>query len=539
LAALQTPNPARAGDGPHSHPTSLVLCYVGFGPKRLVRLPLTKSKTARAGAVEMANEPELEKVPKWGVPALEEIREARRIHQEEVAGERSRWICANKYFYGRMQRLLRFLVEPGKRVLELRCQTGEFLATTEPAEGVGVEIGDTMVASAQAEHPELRFLKSDPETLDLGETFDYVLFNHVFDTLDILAALRRARAHCGTDSRLIIINYNHFWQPILELATKLRLRSRFVEPNWVSDDDIRGFLRLAGFEAVREYRLLLFPKYIPLVSTFFNDFVARLPGLRWLCLMQVMVARPIAPPKQESDVTVSVIVPCRNEVGNILAAVERIPEMGAHTEILFCDDKSTDGTADEVRRMQRLHPQKDIRLINGPGICKAENVWSGFRAAHGDALMILDADLTVMPEELPVFFRALVEGQGGFINGSRLVYPMQGQAMKFANILGNKFFSLLFSFLLDQRVKDTLCGTKVLWRKDWERLEPCLGSWGIQDRWGDYELMFGASKLNLGIVEVPVHYQERIHGVTKMTKVFSNGWRMLRICWHAWFRLGG
>jgi glycosyltransferase involved in cell wall biosynthesis len=213
--------------------------------------------------------------------------------------------------------------------------------------------------------------------------------------------------------------------------------------------------------------------------------------------------------------------------------------MGKHTEILFCDDKSTDGTADEVRRMQSLYPDKDIRLVEGPGICKAENVWTGFRASRGDVLMILDADLTVLPEELPVFFRALVSSRGDFVNGSRLIYPMQRDAMKFANMIGNKFFGLAFSYLLDQRIKDTLCGTKVLWRKDWVRMEHSLGSWGIQDRWGDYELLFGASKLHLDIVEVPVHYQERMYGVTKMTRVFSNGLRMLGICWHVWRCLQG
>jgi ubiquinone/menaquinone biosynthesis C-methylase UbiE len=483
--------------------------------------------------------PEYRKFANWGPPALEQVRDARRRHQESVAPQRAQWIRANGYFYGRLQRLLQFIVEPGKRVLELRCETGDFLACTKPSFGVGVEISDVMVACAQVEHPDLHFVKGDLEELELGETFDYVLFNHIFDTVDILRAFQRIRAHCHAETELIVINYNQFWQPILELATKLRLRSRFVEPNWVSENDVRGFLRLAGFRPVRKYHLLLFPKYIPLLGTLINDFLARLPGLRRLCLMQVMVARPIVPPLQESDVTVSVIVPCRNESGNIQAAVERIPEMGARTEILFCDDKSTDGTAEEVRRMQREYPEKEICLIEGPGICKAENVWAGFRAARGDVLMILDADLTVMPEELPFFFRALVQRHGGFVNGSRLVYPMQEMAMKFANILGNKFFGVLFSFLLDQRIKDTLCGTKVLWRKDWHRLEPYLGSWGIQDLWGDYELLFGASKLHLDIVEVPVHYQERIHGVTKMTKVFSNGWRMLRICWHAWLRLGG
>jgi len=284
---------------------------------------------------------------------------------------------------------------------------------------------------------------------------------------------------------------------------------------------------------------MMFPKWIPGLSQLLNGMLARLPGLRRLCMMQIMVARLVSEPKREEEVTVSVVVPCRNEVGNVQQAVERIPAMGKHTEILFCDDKSTDGTADEVRRMMALHPGKDIRLVNGPGICKAENVWAGFRAATGDILVILDADLTVMPEELPMFVRALVTSQGEFVNGSRLVYPLPQLAMKFANTIGNKLFGRVFSFLLDQRIKDTLCGTKVLWRKDWEYIELNLGMWGIKDLWGDYELLFGASKLHLEIVEVPVHYQERIHGVTKMTKVFSNGMRMLRICWHAWFQMGG
>jgi glycosyltransferase involved in cell wall biosynthesis len=256
-------------------------------------------------------------------------------------------------------------------------------------------------------------------------------------------------------------------------------------------------------------------------------------------MVQMTVARPKPSPLDENDISVSVIVPCRNERDNVLPAVERIPEMGKHTEIIFCDDRSTDGTATEVERVMKLYPHRDIRLVEGPGICKAENVWTGFRAARGDALMILDGDLAVMPEELPYFLKALASGSAEFVNGSRLVYPMQKGAMKFTNTVGNKIFGALFSYLLDQRVKDTLCGTKVLWRKDWRRIERDLGNWGIEDRWGDYELLFGASKLALPILDLPVHYQERIHGVTKMTRVFSNGMRMLLICWGAWRRLKG
>ena len=482
---------------------------------------------------------ERERVSNWGVAALEEVRAARRRHQDTIAEQRSRWIAANNYFYNRLKRLLRFVVEPEKKVLEVRCLTGQLLSEVKPARGVGVEIGYRMVEIARSEHPGLEFVQQEPEELELQEKFDYIIFNHIFDTVDILKAFERIREHCSADTVFVVVNYNQWWQPILELASKVGLRSKFVEPNWVSENDIRGFLKLAGFRPVHKYRFMLIPKWIPLLSWFANEVIGRLPGIRRLCMMQVMVARPTAVARRLEDVSVSVIVPCRNEEGNIRLAVERIPEMGKQTEILFCDDKSTDGTAAEVRRMQEEYPERNIRLINGPGICKAENVWSGFRAAQGDVLMILDADLAVMPEELPIFFEALVKGRGEFVNGSRLVYPMQERAMKFANMIGNKLFGVAFSYLLDQRIKDTLCGTKVFWRKDWPRMERNLGSWGIKDLWGDYELLFGANRLQLEILEVPVHYQERLHGVTKMNRVFANGWRMLRICWHAWRRLDG
>ena len=475
----------------------------------------------------------------WGTEALRLSREERRRFLDEDAPEREISIQRNRYYYDVVKRLLRYIVEPGKRVLEVRCATGHLLDAVKPSYGVGVEISDKMIEIASTNYPDLHFVRSDPETLELDEKFDYVLFSHIFDTVDLLSALERVGKCCHEDSRLVIYSYNYLWQPVLEFASRWGLRVRSFMPNWVSEYDMRGFLELAGFEAVRTHRRLLFPKWVPLLSYFLNGLLASLPGFRRLCLVQVTVARPKPAPRNEDEVSVSVIIPCRNERDNVLPAVERMPEMGRHTEIIFCDDKSTDGTGAEVQRVMKLYPHRDIRLVEGPAICKAANVWTGFRAARGDVLMILDGDLAVMPEELPYFLKALTAGSGEFINGSRLVYPIPEFAMKFTNMLGNKVFSLLFSYLLDQRIKDTLCGTKVLWRKDWQRIEPDLGNWGIQDRWGDYELLFGASKLHLPIQDLPVHYQERIYGVTKMTRVFSNGMRMLGICWGAWRRLKG
>jgi glycosyltransferase involved in cell wall biosynthesis len=324
---------------------------------------------------------------------------------------------------------------------------------------------------------------------------------------------------------------------VLRLAQRLHLKIPQGDQNWLAEQDLAGLLELTGFEWLKTYRVALFPKYVPLLAAFLNRFVAKLPLLQRLCMVEVLVARPIPQPVDPATLTVSVVIPCKDERGNIEDAVNRIPELGGATEIIFCDDKSTDGTADEVRRMQALHPERNIRLVDGPGICKSKNVWTGFEHATGDILMILDADLTVMPEELPYFVDAITRAGVEFVNGSRLIYPVPKAAMKGTNMLGNKFFSGVFSYLLGQRIKDTLCGTKVLWRSDWERIRPMIGTWGTLDRWGDYDLLFGAAKLNLRIMDQPVHYQERIYGATKMVKVFKNGLIMLGMCMHGFRKL--
>lgn len=470
----------------------------------------------------------------WGPAALAAERQAKRKHMAKFAQSRDTWIRRNKYFYDKVKHLLRFIIEPQKRVLNIRCQTGHLLDAVNPSRGVGVEISEEMVEVAKCAYPQFEFVQSDSEAYQPSEKFDYIIFSDVSDTVDLQSSLVRLQAACLPHTRLVIYTYNHLWRPALYLADRLGLRMPRREPNWLSEHDLRIFLGLSGFELLYVYYTVLFPKWLPIISWFFNQIIARLPVLRRLCLIKILVARPVPSKRKPQEVSVSVIVPCKNEQGNIEAAVTRIPEMGKHTEMIFCDDKSTDGTAEEVRRMQRDYPERDIKLVEGPGICKADNVWTGFAAASGDVLMILDADLTVMPEELPLFFNAIVEGKGEFINGTRLVYPMQKMAMNTLNMIGNTFFSKAFSFILGQPIKDTLCGTKVLWRQDWERIKPLIGSWGAKDKWGDYELLFGAAKRNLRIHDLPIHYQERRYGTTKMVKVFWNGVNMLRMCVAAW-----
>lgn len=479
----------------------------------------------------------------WGPAALEQRRERTRDHLAKIAARRETWINRNRCYYELLTRLLCFLVEPQKKVLSVRCDIGNLLAAVRPSRGKGIDICGEIVSVARQRNPSFEFAVAFPDKEEFqqafkpDEKFDYILFNDIGDTVDVLQALRYLKPLCQRHTRVLVTTYNHLWEPLVTFAEWSGMKVPRTEQNWLSTADIRNLLKLAGFEALETHRVVLLPKYLPLLSNFLNRFCARLPFLNRLCMTQVVVARVMPPPVLPERLPVSVVIPCKNEKGNVEDAVRRIPQLGSRTEIIFCDDQSTDGTADEVLRVQALYPEKNIRLERGPGVCKSRNVWTGFNAATGDILMILDADLTTIPEELPYFIDVIASGQAEFVNGSRLVYPVPKGAMNGANMLGNKFFSVAFTYLLGQRVKDTLCGTKVLWRSDWERIKPMLGSWGTEDRWGDYELLFGAAKLNLKILDLPVHYQERIHGSTKMTKVFRNGLVMLRMCWHGFLKL--
>ncbi len=444
------------------------------------------------------------------------------------------------YLYNYIRDVLNYNVEENKRVLCINSDMGQYLRWVNPSRGVGVECSPKLVQLSSKKHPQFVFHNIVPEDFVTDEKFDYILLiNAVNDLIDVQKVLENVQGACERHTRIVILWYNYLWKPVMTLAEKVGLKRKQPSQNWLSLNHFKHIMDAAGYEVTRFVHGMFFPYKIPFISAFFNDFLIRLPLLDYLSMIQVLVARPTGQTfvSNEHDLGVSVIIPCRNEKGNVECAVTRTPQMGRRTELIFCDDQSTDGTAEEVCRVKDMYPDKNIKLVHGPGICKAKNVWAGFNESTEDILMILDGDLTVPPEELPKFFHALVQNKGEFINGTRAVYPMEDKSMRFVNVLGNKAFSFLFSSILRRNVTDTLCGTKTIWRRDWVRIKPFLGSWGIDDRWGDYEIIFGAARLGLKQCDMPIHYMERIYGETKMTGRLRNAWIMLRMCMSAYLNL--
>ncbi|MGF7176603.1 glycosyltransferase [Azospirillum doebereinerae] len=463
---------------------------------------------------------------------------------DRVATKRERWAGHNRDFHDADCAYLRFLVPEGATVLEIGCGLGDTLAALKPARGVGIDLSPATVAGAKARHPHLEFHAGnaeDPADLDAIEgPFSHIVLSGTIGFLDdIEDTLRLLRRFATPKTRIVVSYHSRAWEPILWAAEKLGLRLPQGQQNWLSTTDIVNLLDLAGWEPVRREWRQLVPKRLLGLGTLVNRYLAPLPGIRRLCLRSYVVARPQpdgAVTVEGRPPSVTILIPCRNERGNIENAIRRLAPFAPDIEVIYCEGHSQDGTFEECERVRDAYPDWDIKVMRQPGKGKGDAVRAGFAAARGDILIILDADLTVPPETMGKFYQAMVSGRGEFVNGTRLVYPMAAEAMRFLNFLANRAFARIFSYLLNQRFTDTLCGTKVLWRKDYEEIVANRHYFGDFDPFGDFDLIFGAAKQNLKIVEVPVRYADRSYGETQISR-FTHGWLLARMVVFAWKKL--
>ncbi|MGN0029874.1 MAG: glycosyltransferase [Marinilabiliaceae bacterium] len=447
----------------------------------------------------------------------------------------ARYRSHRAYYWRQITSFVSFYMNPGQSVLEIGCAAGDLIAGVPGARKVGVDFCPELIAQAQGAHPDVEFHVMDAEDLTLDEKFDVILLSNLVGYLDdVELVLDQVARLCHRQTRVIITSYNKMWEPLISFAELIGIKRKGPEQNWLSKDDVTNLLSLTGFETYRTNSCMLMPFNVPLLAPLFNRIVSHLPLMGYLSLNDYIFARPAPEDMQASDgwrtrYSVSVVIPARNESGNIRAAVERVPDMGCHTEIIFVEGNSTDDTWDEINRVAAEYQgRRDIKVARQDGRGKGDAVRKGYSIATGDILMILDADLTVPPEDLPKFYRAIATGRGEFINGVRLVYPMEKGSMRMLNTLGNHFFSSLFSWILETPIKDTLCGTKVMFRKDYIRLAEGRSFFGDFDPFGDFDLLFGAHKLNLRMVDLPIRYRERKYGTTNISR-FRHGLLLLKM----------
>ena len=453
--------------------------------------------------------------------ALEHLDQVRAFYDsapvEAQAGARS--------YRGLLAHYYNLLIPPDATVLEVGCGSGELLARLRAKQKTGIDLSSRQIEAARQRVPDAEFFAQTGELLELDRTFDIII---VSDTLNLAAdvqrLLERLHAVAHADTRLILNFQNTLWRPLLTLARWVGLKAPQPQNSWLAASDVLNLLHLAGWSPVFRHNRILIPFAVLGLGSWVNRWFG--PLLQWFCLTVFIVARrPRAAPP---PLRVSVVIPARNEAGNIAAAVARTPEMGAGTELIFVEGHSRDETWAALQQVAAQNPGRRIKILQQTGRGKGDAVRAGFAVATGDVLMILDADLTMPPEELPKFYDVIASGRAEFANGVRLVYPMEEEAMQFLNLCANKAFGLIFTWLLGQPVKDTLCGTKVLSRAHYERIAANRGYFGDFDPFGDFDLLFGAAKLNLEVADVPIRYRERTYGTTNIQR-WRHGWLLLRM----------
>jgi SAM-dependent methyltransferase len=470
----------------------------------------------------------IEKEPPFSVPLLVQT------HLDEIQSFFEKAPLEGNWFAKKYRQALahyyRLIIPPSASILEVGCGSGELLEHLPNRDITGIDLSFRQIEKAQQRLPHGTFMVQAGETLRMDTTFDFIILSETANfAADVQLILKRLRTASHSRTRLIINFYNTLWRPILTVAKALGLKQKQPASNWLSTADLHNILDLAEWQIVHKKARILVPFPFFGLDRLVNRTIA--PLLQPLCLTVFLVARPRWFHGTE-DKTVSVVIPARNESGNIEAAILRTPELGKGKEIIFVEGNSKDNTWEEIQRIVAKYSDNNIKAIQQTGKGKGNAVREGFRVASGDILIILDADLTMPPEELPKFYEVLRNGQTEFANGVRLVYPMEKKAMRFINMCGNKLFSLAFSWLLGQPLKDTLCGTKALFKEDYERIAANRSYFGEFDPFGDFDLIFGASKLHLKITDVPIRYRERVYGDTNIQR-WRHGWLLIRMVFFA------
>ncbi|MAS93414.1 MAG: glycosyl transferase [Verrucomicrobiales bacterium] len=438
--------------------------------------------------------------------------------RETYSKNRNEISFAGRAYKNLLAHYYRLVVPKDARILDIGCGSGRLLEQLPNEDVVGVDISPERIAEAKERVPRGTFVECPGEALEVEGTFDYIL---VAETANLAADVQKMFeealrvSHDGT--RMVINIYNNLWRPFFALGTMLGLRRKTPPANWLSVADVRMLAELAGWEVFESEARVLDPFNIPVIGFVMNRMLA--PLFPFFCLTNICVARPRPAGQKEKEYSVTVVVPARNESGHIAEIIERTPEMGLGTELILIEGNSTDDTWEVIQSEYEKHKDsRNIRIMQQSGKGKGNAVRDAFAAATGDILMILDADITVPPEDLPKFYGVIQSGVGEFANGVRLVYPMEQRAMRFLNMCANKLFGILFSWLVGQPMKDTLCGTKVLLRTNYEQIAENRSYFGNFDPFGDFDLIFGARKMNLKIVDIPIRYQERTYGTTNIDR---------------------
>ena len=465
-------------------------------------------------------------------------------HFNLMAKKRENWIKKSKYFHNEDLRVIKEIIPIDSNVLEIGCGNGNLIGNLDVRQSIGIDISDKLIDSAMNKFSRVKFFCSDiisfRKKFISPTKFDFIIISDTIGYFnDIQKTLESIHDFCKPETRIVISYFSPIWQPILSLAEKIGLKMPDLNPPLFASSDLKNFVEVSGYQTIKLEKKIILPLKLFGIERIVNRFIANLPIINHLCLRQYLICRSLKVIKKNQFKSASIIIPCRNEFGNIRAGLKRIESFCKKMEVIFVEGNSSDDTWNEIKKVMKEDEFKKknfiIRALKQEGSGKKNAVFKGFDNAKYEVLMILDGDLTVKPEELSKFWDKISSGEAEFINGTRLIYPMEDNAMRFLNYIANKIFSYLFSWILGQRYTDTLCGTKIISKKNYLRAKSFTKDLEKLDPFGDFFFIFSSLRLNLKMIEIPVRYKARKYGETQISR-FRDGFKLIKMFFITFFK---
>tara|TARA_B110000977_G_scaffold125183_1_gene160299 strand:+ start:1495 stop:2904 length:1410 start_codon:yes stop_codon:yes gene_type:complete len=443
---------------------------------------------------------------------------------------RENFLKKKNFLFDEISKALNYLINDSNYVKFFCCGNSSIVNKVNSKNIYINEINNTFINSLTKSE-----IKKEDE-INKNLNFDHIVIADIEHQKFITKNLIDLNEKIDNECRVIVLSKSIFWSTLINFYKKIKN----IGPdknNFLPYSNLRKIFLNTNFEIVKNEKIIFFPFQFSLLTKFINQ-IFRFPVLNFFCMINLTVLKKVQKKNYQAEgKKISFIIPCKNEGGNIKFFYEKIINSTINAEFLFGNDNSSDNTLDEIKKLQQAIPNKEIKIYDGPGVCKSENVYKGINLASGEIILIYDADLTVSFDDLVNSINLLLKTDADFINCTRMIMPQQKNAMKFLNFYGNLFFAFLFSILFKQKITDTLCGTKIFFKKDWEQIKKYNNTWGAKDLWGDFDLLLGAYKNNLKIVENPISYTDRKEDETKMTGIIKNSIRMLIITFVAYYKL--